>query len=329
MTLLLTEDDARKLTSVTAAIPTIEEAFRILGNRRAYTPPRERMPTGFDGQHYHEGFLQLGPAAMPTKNLAGYKMFANFGSRDLKVRYGRAWNYLFDLRTGELLGIFQAHFLSNARTAATSGVAAKYLSPSSASTVGLFGPGKLAEGQLEAICAVRAIKQAFIHGRNKDKCDAFAKEAGKRFEIDVSSVDRPEDAAAADIIITCTSSFEPIFFGDWLKKPGLLIGVGANHWNRRELDESVFKKADLIVADERETAKVESGALKSAVHNGIITWDKVENLADIVAGRLPFTDFDKSTTVFCSHGLALEDVAISAQVYEEARRSGVGRDIDV
>jgi ornithine cyclodeaminase len=120
-----------------------------------------------------------------------------------------------------------------------------------------------------------------------------------------------------------------VLFGDWLVRPGLVVAAGANHWYKRELDSEVLARANLIVVDEKEQARVEGGNLLRAIAEGRMTWDGVEELGDIVTGRIKPPAFATSNIVFESHGLAINDIAMAAKTYELARAAGVGREIDL
>ena len=117
--------------------------------------------------------------------------------------------------------------------------------------------------------------------------------------------------------------------GEWLTRPGLVVAAGANHWYKRELDTRVVERADLIVVDEKEQARVEGGNLLRAIAEGRLTWDRVEELGDIVTGRIAPPDFAKSNILFESHGLAINDMAMAAKTYELARAAGIGRELEL
>ena len=156
MSLFITDGESEQLLSIETAIPVVEEAFRLAGEGLAENPPRTRMPVAFKAPRY-EGYLQIGAAAISAEKVAGFKLFSNFGKPVSGRQYGRTWNFLFSLETGELLAIIQAHAVGIIRTSAVSGVAVKHLSRQDASVVGLYGVGTYAEGQLAAVCAARAI----------------------------------------------------------------------------------------------------------------------------------------------------------------------------
>lgn len=320
MTLLITEEDVKKLPlSIEAAIPLIENTFRLSGEGTAENPPRFRMP-------FKKGFMQFGPAALHSQRKAGFKLWANFGAG----RAGHGYDFLFDMDSGDMLAIVHSYWISKYRTSAASAVAIKHLSPANASTVGVYSSGRQAEGQLEGACLVRPIRRAQVYSRNAEKRADFCQRMSKRLGIEAVPVDTPEAAARdADIVMTVTNSIVPVLLGEWLKRPGLVVAAGANHWYKREIDSAVLERANLIVVDEKEQARVEGGNILRAIAEGCMTWDRVEELGDVVTGRIKPPDFAKSNIVFESHGLAINDIAMAAKTYELARAAGIGREIDL
>ncbi len=318
MTLLISQDIIEQLYSVEQAIPVIEDTFRMAGQGATNNPPRFVMPL-------EEGFMRMGAAAIHDKKVMGFKLWANFGSGP-----SHSWNYLFSLETGELLAILHAYSLGRFRTSATTAVAAKYLARSGASSIGLYGTGRLAESQLRAVAAVRPIRKVKAWSRTAKSREAFCVEASKSLGVDVSPASAPEDAARdVDIVLTITNSHAPVVFGKWMTRPGLVLGIGANQWFEREVDEELIRTAGLVVVDNKGQAKIESGDLLWAAAHGVLNWDRVRELGDVVAGATPLPDPDKHTILFESHGIAIEDVAVSAAVYELARAKGLGREVDL
>ena len=326
MTLLITEDDVKKLPlSTRDAIPIIEETFRQSGLGTAENPPRFRMP-------FKNGFLQFGPGALHAKHMVGFKLWANLGSGSgvHKNKTGHGTNFLYDSESGDLLAIVHAYQIGKMRTSAVSAVAAKYLSPANASTVGLYSAGRIAEGQLDAVCAVRPIKRIQVYSRRQPEREDFCRRMSAKLKVEVVPVSKPEDAPRdADIVITASTAEHPILFGDWLTRPTLVIAAGANHWYKREIDGKVFEKADMVICDEKEQSKVESGNFLWAIAHGLATWDSIEELGEVIAGRVRLPDLKKSTIVFGSHGLAINDVAMTVKTYELAKARGLGTRIDL
>ncbi|MBI3044914.1 MAG: ornithine cyclodeaminase family protein [Betaproteobacteria bacterium] len=318
MTLFITERDVEQMLSIRSAIPVMEEVFRMAGEGTAENPPRFRMPM-------KKGFMQFGPAALHARQVAGFKLWANFGS-PLK----QLWDFLYSMESGELLAVIQAHSIGTFRTAAATAVAVKHLSPADASVVGMYGSGRQAGAQLQAICAVRKIRTARVYSRTREKLEAFCLRMSAELKIEV--VPAAEPAAVprdADIVVTITKAETPVLLGDWLTRPCLVVGAGANHWYEREIDGKLIEQARLIVVDEKEHSKVESGDLLWAIAHGLLRWEQVWNLGDVVVGRAPGPDFRAGTILFESHGLAIEDVAIAAKAYELAKEQGRGTEISL
>jgi ornithine cyclodeaminase/alanine dehydrogenase-like protein (mu-crystallin family) len=152
----------------------------------------------------------------------------------------------------------------------------------------------------------------------------------ERLKVDVVPAAIPEEVPGdVDIVITASTAENPILFGNWLTRPQLVVAAGANHWYKREIDGKVVARAKLVVTDDREQSKTESGNLMWAVGHGLITWDKIVELGHVVAGSQRVPDFKDATILFGSHGLATTQVAIAEKAYELARAQGIGRRIDL
>jgi alanine dehydrogenase len=132
----------------------------------------------------------------------------------------------------------------------------------------------------------------------------------------------------ADIVITATSAREPVVQGDWLK-PGAHLNVMGSNWaNRREVDERVIARSDLIVIDSKEQGMLEAGDLLLPIQQGLLDWERVHELHEVVAGAIPGRQGPEQITLFKSLGLALEDIAVAAHIYKLARERGVGEELE-
>jgi alanine dehydrogenase len=318
LTLLITKDEVERVFSIEQTIPVIEEAFRMAGEGTTDNPPRFCMPL-------EDGFMRFGPAALQEKGFVGFKLWANFGSGP-----ARGWNFLFSRETGELLAILHSYSLGRMRTSATTAVAAKYLSRRDAGSIGIYGTGRLAEAQIRAIRAVRPISFVKAYSRTEASRNAFCEEASSRLNLKVIPCASPEEAASdVDIVVSITSSQTPVVFEKWITRACLVLAIGANQWYEREIDAQIVRVAKMVVVDDKEQAKREGGDLLWPIAHGLITWDRIEELKDVVTGRAKLPDLNSGVIVFESHGLAIEDVAVSAEVYKLALARGLGRDVDL
>lgn len=316
MTVLISTEETTDLLTVRSSIPVIEEMFRAKGRDLAENSERFEMPAG-------DGYLLFRAGSLAGQNRIGFKLLSSFGSGPRQM-----WNFLYDTGTGELLAIVQSRAISKMRTAAASAVAVRHLSPENADTVGMFGTGRQAETQLAAICSVRPVRSAIVYSRNAEKRGEFCRRMSAELGIDVRPADAPELVPqAARIIVTITNAETPVLLGQWLRSPSLIVAVGANEWNEREIDHEVVARADLVVVDDLEDAKAHCGDLRWAEAKDAFTWKQAVELGDVVAGEVKKPDLSNSIVLFESQGIALEDVAVTSAVYDAAMARGLGREV--
>ncbi|WP_376788434.1 ornithine cyclodeaminase family protein [Thermoflexus sp.] len=316
MALLLREEDVRALLPIADAIEALERAFRAQAEGQATNVPRARV-------RWPRGALHVMAAGGPGIGYVGLKAYTTVGGQ------ARFLVLLFDIESGALVALIEADVLGRLRTGAATGLATRYLARPDAQRVGMYGAGRQAATQLMAVCAVRDITEARVYSPTRERREAFAHRMAETLGIPVHAADRPEAVAeGADILITITSAREPVLRGAWLR-PGVHINAaGSNAWIRRELDEEAIVRADLIVIDSRDQGKMEAGDFLEPLERGRLPWDRIHELKDVVAGRVRRTHLDE-ITLFKSLGIALEDVAVAALVYERARAHGVGQPVSL
>ena len=305
--LLIRESQVREVLTMPRAIDALEAAFRDWAHGRATNQPRQRV-------HTPQGTLHLMGAAWHSKGYIGYKAYFSFPAG---VRFHVV---LASAHTGELLALIEADWLGRLRTGAASGLATKYLARTDAATVAVLGAGAQAETQLQAVCAVRSIERAFVFSRTPETRAAFAARMTAQLNIPVHPAESVEQAVAeADVICTVTSAREPILQGAWLK-PGMhLNAAGANALARRELDTFAVGRCERIFVDDPAQARVEAAELIVPIELRKLSWERVHPLAHLVGGLLPPRQSPEEITLFKSLGIALEDVAAAAVVYEALR----------
>ncbi len=306
MPLWLSEDDVASLVSPGEAVPVIEECFRRIAAAQVELMPRRRF-TIEDGQ------FAVMAATDRGLGVAGLKSYTVVnGSLQFVV-------CLFSLADGSLTALVEADRLGQVRTGAASGVAAKHLARRGAASLGLIGAGWQAESQLAAIrAAVPSIERVVVSSRTRERAEAFAGRHGAEV------AETPSDAGACDVVVTATTSRDPVLRGDWLTEGALVCAIGANDPRARELDSQVIARATLVCCDSLEDARLESGDLIEPIAAGQLDWLEVQELHSIVAGELPGRQADDDVIVFKSHGIAPWDVAIGHEVVRRARERGVG-----
>lgn len=245
--------------------------------------------------------------------VAGLKSYVGFaeGARYVVV--------LFAADRPEALALIEADRLGQRRTGAASAVAARHLARAGASTLGLIGTGWQAESQLACMRVVLPqLERVVAYSRNAERLAAFC----ERFDCEPGEYNR--DAAEQDVVITATSSKDPVLRGEWLKPGALVCAMGANRIESRELDNAVLERAAFVCCDSKEQSRLEAGDLVEPVERGVLDWLEVHELADVVSGETVGRGKEDDIVLFKSLGIAAEDVAVGKLVYDRARERGIG-----
>jgi len=317
MALFLNEKEVADLLPIGECIDVLDEAFSHAGNGHTEVKPRSRM-------RMPGGFFHFMAAADAGHNVFGYKAYPSFGGPG----GAKMIVMLYDYESGAMLACMEGGRLGQIRTGAASGLATRYMAKEGATTVGVIGTGGQSRTQLAAVAEVRNISKVQVFSRREDRREEFAKQSSERLNLEVVAVDSAQACVdGVDVVIAITSAREPVLEYDWLS-PGVHINaVGGNHWMRREIDEGTITKADLIVVDDLEQAKVECGDLIWPEARGSFRWDMVHELREIVSGHVLGRSSEQDLTLFESMGIALEDIAAAQLVYRKAKEQGMGQEL--
>ena len=309
MPLYLSESDVASLLTPAAALPVVEDSFRRLAAGGVENVPRRRLAL-------EDGTFAVMAAADRELGFAGLKSYTVVGGTLAFVVC------LFSTTSGELVAVLEADTLGQRRTGAASGVAARFLARSGATTLGVIGCGWQARSQVEAIrAALPSIERVVAFCRTPARLAAFCAETGAEPGEDA------REAASQDVVVTATTSRDPVLRGDWLAEGALVCAIGANDAGARELDNVVLERAAFVCCDSREQSRLESGDLIDPVASGVLDWLEVHELQDVVVGQLAGRARETDVVVFKSNGLAAWDVAAAAAVVALARERGVGREV--
>jgi alanine dehydrogenase len=317
MTLILREADIRRVLNVRDCVQWLDECFRAFGEGKARSLPRARV-------RHPGGVLHVLPAADLSVDAIGLKAYTSGRSG---TRFGVL---LYRASTGELLALLESDYLGQVRTGSASGLATKYLAREDARRIGVYGTGRQAASQVAAVAAVRQLDSVTAWSRDPERRERFSQQMSDELGIPVRPANSPEEAARGqDVVVTITTARDPVLEGAWLD-PGVHVNAaGTNSIVKRELDDAAVERADLIVVDSRQQAKIECGDLLGPAERGIVDWDRLPELADVVAGRAPRRTSPEQITLFESQGLGLEDLTVAMRVYERARAEGLGQELDL
>src|SRR6188508_487673 len=306
MPLFLTESDVSSLLEPVDAVGVVEECFLRMAAGEVENAPRRRL-------RLPDGALADMAAADAGLGMAGGKLYAATAEGVTFVVC------LFDALAGSLVAVIEADQLGRLRTGAASGVAAKHLARRGASSLGVIGCGRQAETQVAAVrAAVPSIEHVVAYCRTPERLDAFCERVG------AEAAESHREAGAQDVVVTITSSRDPVLRGEWLRPGALVAAAGANVVSRRELDNAVLERATFVCCDSLEQARLESGDLVEPIAAGVLDWLEVHELQEVVAGEVHGRQSETDIVVFKSNGLAAWDVALGAEAVRLARERGVG-----
>src|SRR3954470_7828537 len=318
---MLDADSVIRLLDMPSCIRGVEQAFRARGEGRP-------VPSTMSGLEFARGSLHAKMASLElSRSYAVAKVNANFPRNPLE--YGlptiQGVVVLFDGANGVPLAIMDSAVLTTIRTAAASAVGASLLARTDASTVTFIGCGVQARAHLHALCHVRKLTRIFALDTRPAIAEEFSVFARSACDADASVASSLAAAArASDIIVTTTPSRSALLDVGDVSPGGFIAAVGADNEHKQEIAPALLRTAAVVVDDLEQCARF--GDLHHALAAGIMRREDVRaSLDQIVAGTKPGRLDDDEIIVFDSTGLAIEDVAAAALVYERAAATNVDK----
>ncbi|HVJ83934.1 MAG TPA: ornithine cyclodeaminase family protein [Planctomycetia bacterium] len=310
--IFLRERDVEQLLPMKAALDAVTTAFEKQAMTEVANIARGRARTD-------HGMLHVMGAAAKTLGAFCAKIYTS-------TREGtRFYVHLFDGKSGALAAVIEGDRLGAIRTGATAAAAAGAMARLDAATVGIFGSGKQARTQLEALCHVRKLAEAYVYSRKQEKRERFADEMTALLGFPVRAVARPELAAEdKDIVVAATDSADPVVMAPWISPGTHLSAIGANFAGKAEVDVELVRNCEPIVVDDKEQARIEAGDVIRAVEAGVVRWSDVQELGNVIVGRTPGRHQETDITLFKSVGAAFQDLAVAKVVYDAAVKAGAG-----
>ena len=300
MTIIITDDDVKRLLPMKDCIEAMRVAFRDFSTGSAVNRPRMRYVAEHPDPD-RKYFANIHVGAVPSYGVAcvraGSHIIRPPSATVTRRMYEnpQAFNsgivLLYSIETAELLALLHEFHISGMRVGATSAVAVDHIARADAATLGLFGTGKQARAAFEAITLVRPIKRVNVYSPSDDHRQAFAREMA-RPGLDVIAVDQSRAAIdGADVICCATSSMKPVFDGEWLEDGQLVVTIAnsdiTNRTNRSEVDVRTYERATaIIVTDWDSVIDSNQTEILDPLAQGIIQQDRIHDLKDIVAGKV-------------------------------------------
>ena len=318
--LFLSARDVRELLSMGECIAAVERAFLLYGQGQTQPPAVLGLHVRDGGFHIKAGVLPLG------RKYFAAKVNANFPDNRARLALPTIQGIIIlcDAENGVPLAVVDSRDITSLRTGAATAVAAKYLARPGSRTVTICGCGTQGRTQLAAVTRFFPLEEVFAYDKSPDRAADFARELGLQWNISIQPTDDLfASLQASDICITCTTS-QKAFISERDVRPGIFIAaVGADNPLKQEIHPSLLSLSK-IVCDITEQCAV-MGDLHHALKAGIVKHAAVyAELGEIVAGKKPGRESEEEIIVFDSTGMALQDVAATATVYEKALREKAG-----
>lgn len=324
MSLVLTGSEVLQVLDMDLALAAVEAAFRAYGEGRVNMPPKSYLllPHGDFRAMYGEIFL-------PGDHVCGLKWVnVHPGNPARGLLTVMAKILLNDPETGLEFADLDGTHVTDYRTGAAGGLAAKYLARPEASRLGLIGAGAQARTQVAAVLKVRPIKEIVVYDRHLTCSRPFAEQITATYGIAARAVEEAAEAVTGmDIVVTTTPSSSPVVQRGWVSPGTHLNAIGADAAGKQELDPAILKAAKVVVDDWAQASH--SGEINVALSNGEITPAMIYgSLGEIVAGKRPGRETPEEITVFDSTGLIIQDLALGLAVYQRAKERGLGEEKD-
>jgi alanine dehydrogenase len=319
-TLLLRRSEVAALLGVEECMAAVEQAFMLHAQGKTTPPGILGIHATGGGFHIKAGLLELGRTYFAAKTNANFPQ--NMKRFGLPLIQGII--VLCDGENGYPLALMDSMEITIIRTGAATGVAAKYLARPDAHVVTVCGCGNQGRISLKALARVRPLTRAYAFDLDEQQAGRFATELSQELGIEVSGVnDLAKAVAESDICVTCTPSKEPFLKREYVSQGTFIAAVGADSEEKQELEPGLIESSKVVVDLLDQCATI--GELHHALEKGLVTRSDVHaELGEVIAGKKAGRTSPNEVIIFDSTGMALQDVAAAAIVYEKAISSGKG-----
>ena len=321
--------DISQALSMTEAIEVVKNAFVQLSSKQAQSPVRTSLNLK------HQGAVALTmPAFLGETPALGAKIVTVFPQNPCQgLSAVQALVILFDATTGSPSAILEGTHLTRLRTGAATGAATQVLSRRDAKKLALFGAGGQAFFQVQGVWAARKVERTVIYDLLPERVDSLIgllKKNPPVQEVEVLKARSPEEALeGADIVVTATSSRQPVFPGKLLGAGAHINAIGAFKPEMQEVDEETILRSRIFV-DSREACLEEAGDLIIPLNKGLIHQADIQaELGEVIAGKKPGRRNHQEITYFKSVGNAVQDISVAQAVIQRAAAQGLGQEVEL
>ena len=295
------DDELRGLVSVSEAVTALERAFAEYARGEATAQPRRTIGSGVE--------ISTMSAILPGSGYCAAKVYTRTESRYSFIVL------LFSAATGRILATMDAGELTKLRTAAVTGIAARFMGRKAMRRLAVFGSGRQAEAHVHVLPQMFELESIEVVSRGDARtfCERMSRQIGRP----VAQASAQAALARADIVVTATRAVAPCFSANEVREGTFIAAIGSAVPHAAEVGPDTIARCDRVAVEALDHARHEAGDLIQAAAAGALDWERVKSLGDLVTGRAIGRSTDREITLFKSVGSALEDAAVAALAYEK------------
>ena len=326
---ILSESDCRTVLDMAAAIDIQGEAFALLAQGRSIEGLRSTATSDNP-----PGVAIFNPCFLRDGGGYGIKVISDFYDNDKRsvVRMS-GLVCLFDGETGHPQTVLEAGYLTDLRTGAGTGLAARHLARKDSKVLTIIGAGRVARNQLEALAELFDLETVFLSTRSAQRANDFIahmSKAGGRIPRDIRLVEHRETAVRqSDMVVAATTSEKPVINGAWLRPGTFVASVGAYDTSMREVDSETVKRASIRVIDSRADCLRDAGDFMQPIAEGIIKQEQIAEIAEVVSGARPSRRSADEITYYKSIGVPIQDLVTAQHMARRAAERGIGTEFEI
>jgi len=318
--LLFNRSDVQELLSLAECIDAVEKVFHRQGEGKI-------PPSGILGVRTQTGGLHVKTACLSgAKKYIVAKLNTNFPQNYRRFRKPTIQGVivLYDADNGRLLAVLDSMEITIRRTAAATGVAAKYLARQNSSVATICGCGEQARAQLRALCLILSLRKVYAFDIDSSASLGLAAQLSRELAIDIEAIrSLPGAIRSSDVVVTCTPATEFYVHKEDVAPGTFIAAVGADDSHKQEIDPALLASAKVVADSFQQVCSI--GETHHAIARGLMRKEDVcAELSEVVAGKKPARINETDIIVFDSTGVAVEDAAAATVVYEKALITGIG-----
>jgi len=324
--LVLGRQEIDSLLDLESVVESQRAAFVGLADGTAQLAPRVLLSGPADGSVAFSYTARLSAETGPVCKFGS----VNPANRIAGLPSVSALILVLDAKTGRPRSMLDGEAITTARTPAASVVAALALARPGSHIVAVLGCGTQGRAHARALAHSLPVAEVRMWSPRPEERERVAAELASELGTKVIAAGTASDAVGgAGIVVTATTSSEPVLRADWIEAGTTVLGVGSFAPDRREVGDDLMRRADAVVVDHLDTALAQAGPIVHAVSSGALTAQRIISLGEVLTGSRPGRASDRDIIFYNSVGLGIQDAAAARLVLDRAEARGLGTRIQL